>query len=277
MHEIILTLFCRIAGLSAASGLLLQGDNLYIVSDNSNYLYEYSLGDQQLQKILLIDSSEPNEHVQKKHKLDLESITQENDTLYLFGSGSKANRNHLFKVSLDSQRTTLHTKQEFHLKKLQNDLLIAAADFNIEGSIIHNGYYYLFNRGNGPNQTNGIIKVDTSFKQPAEFFPFDLPKTESGRPGFTDAILVNGVIYFLAAIEHSAGSTYEDGQIGGSFWGSIDFDKMKMQNIIKISDQNKFEGITYLKEDNNFLSFLLCEDPDDDSNESLIYKLSVPR
>src|SRR5699024_3034829 len=92
--------------------------------------------------------------------------------------------------------------------------------------------------------------------------------------GFTDAVLLDGEIYFLAAAEASD-SNYKDGDVLGSLLGVIDPNSMKIKNEQLISTRHKFEGLTLLEKENEKISFLLCEDPDKNANESIIYKLSL--
>lgn len=276
MNEFLLEVFLKISTISAASGLVLQGDNLYIVSDNSNYLYTYALSKEELSKHLLYDNNGENEHVQKANKTDLESIFVHNDTLYLFGSGSKPNRNHLFRLAKEQRATIEHIQLDTQANRLQQALNIGPKDYNIEGSFIYGGDYYLFNRGNGPSEQNGIIIVDTAFSKQARFVPVPLSYDGEGTPGFTDAIRVDDKIYFLAAIEH-ANSTYHDGQIGGSFLGILDLASLTLEKIQKIADTNKFEGITVFADSPHSIEFLLCEDPDNENAESIIYKLTITK
>ena len=99
-------------------------------------------------------------------------------------------------------------------------------------------------------------------------------KTKMLFSPFTDAILMDDKIYFLAAAENTS-STYDDGEILGSLIGRIDLETMKIDFTQKISPTNKFEGITLFSKTKNQIQFLLCEDKDTDVLESTIYKLSI--
>ena len=103
---------------------------------------------------------------------------------------------------------------------------------------------------------------------------YKLPKIKGVRTSFTDAVLVDNKIYFLATAENTQ-STYDDGEVLGSIIGRIDLETMKIDFTKKISSTNKFEGISIFKKDNNKIEFLLCEDTDSDIQESIIYKLSL--
>ncbi|TDQ79824.1 DUF6929 family protein [Sphingobacterium yanglingense] len=274
--KFILDFFILITGISAASGLYYQDDKLFIVSDNSNYLYEYQLSSQNLQKHLLVDMEDQNEQVQKKIKLDLEAMTFYEDSFWLFPSGSASNRTQSFRFfSQDSTPPTRSDLSEFYTN-LQEQLSISPADFNIEGSLYYQDTLLLFNRGNGPNAINGIIKIDLSLGAEPTFHPVTLPRLNGQISGFTDAVLVDDKIYFLAAAEKGA-SSYHDGAIGGSQLGVIDIATLKIDQITTISDNQKFEGITLYRSTEKELTFLLCEDPDNNENKSTIYQLRLSR
>ena len=68
MEKFQLALLLKIAGIGSASGLLYQDNKLYIISDNSNYLYEYKISEETLNKIALTEN--PQENIPKKEKPD---------------------------------------------------------------------------------------------------------------------------------------------------------------------------------------------------------------
>ncbi|WP_140937021.1 DUF6929 family protein [Sphingobacterium lumbrici] len=276
LSNFLIEIFLTISGVGAASGLHYENNSIFLIADNSNYLYTYLITENRLEKHLLYDDNGNNEQVSKASKLDIESIFKHKDTFYIFGSASTKNRNHLFKLNLSKPDPVIHQTWTDKFQAVKESLSIVDEDLNIEGSFIHHNHYYLFNRGNGPAGKNGIIRIDLKFKDPAQFFPVVLPRFEKGIAGFTDAILIGNSIYFLAAIEGTE-STYEDGEKGGSLFGKIDLETKQVQDLTMISTSHKFEGITLMEEDEHKLLFLLCEDPDDESLETTIYKLTVQK
>lgn len=67
--KFILDFFTIISGIGAASGLTYSNDKLFIVSDNSNYLYEYHIESKTLNHRLLLDMDKLNEQVKKEKNL----------------------------------------------------------------------------------------------------------------------------------------------------------------------------------------------------------------
>lgn len=271
MNTMLLTFFLTIQGVGAASGLIYCDGKLYIISDNSNYLYTYSIDQQALNRTLLIDRS-INADVPKKRKADLEAITVTDSVLYLVGSGSSPKRNTLLQYHLGTGKTTTVNLRRVY-QSLRNLYSIAKEDFNIEGALFINDELWLFNRGNGPSQQNGIFVLSKATFSPKAFHKVPLPSLENVPLGFTDAILVDDKIYFTAAAE-DGGSSYHDGGIRGTVVGCLNPETMQTEYTETISKTHKFEGITVFKKTASHIEFLLCEDPDNGSNSSTIYRLS---
>jgi hypothetical protein len=276
MEKFTLEILFQIIGIGSASGLFFNNNSLYVIGDNSGFLYEYNMQDKQLNQHALIDN--PTQNIAKNLKPDFESLTHHNDTLYVFGSGSTENRNKMIEFDLKN-KTVLQKNNLVDLYGLMQSFgEIKPEDFNLEGAIFDGENWYLFNRGNGISNKNTIFtihakKLDQEFALIA--VNYKLPKIKGIRSSFTDAILVDDKIYFLATVEDTK-STYDDGEILGSFIGRIDLKTMKIDFTQKITSSNKFEGLTFYKKENGKIEFLLCEDNDTDVLETKIFKLSLP-
>ncbi|MDN3674250.1 hypothetical protein QWY99_14395 [Flavobacterium branchiarum] len=276
MEKFTLEILFQIIGIGSASGLLYQDNALFIIGDNSGYLYEYNIDNTDLKKHELI--ANPTENIAKNLKPDFESITNHNDTLYIFGSGSTDQRNKMIEFDLKSKTKIATNNLTDFYAVMQNFSNIKPEDFNLEGAIFNGENWYLFNRGNGKTNKNAIFTIHA--KSLGEEFSliavdYKLPKIKGVRSSFTDAILVDNKIYFLATAEDTE-STYNDGEILGSFIGRIDLKTMKIDYTKKITSTNKFEGLTLYKKSNNQIEFLLCEDNDTDDLKTTIYKLTIP-
>jgi hypothetical protein len=276
MEKFTLEILFQIIGIGSASGLIYQDNSLFIIGDNSGYLYEYNIDNSDLKKHEII--ANPTENIAKNQKPDFESITNHNDTLYIFGSGSTDQRNKMVEFDLKSKTKIATNNLTDFYAVMQNFSGIKPEDFNLEGAIFDGENWYLFNRGNGKTNKNAIFTIHA--KSLGEEFSlisvdYKLPKIKGVRSSFTDAILVDDKIYFLATAEDTK-STYNDGEILGSFIGQIDLKTMKIDYTKKISSTNKFEGLTLYKKSNNTIEFLLCEDNDTEVLETTIYKLTLP-
>lgn len=274
MEKFQLSLFLKILGIGSASGLVYQNDTLYVISDSSSYLYQYKISEEKLNKIALVEN--PQENIVKKDKPDFEAITAKGTNLIILASGSTQNRTMVIEYKTKSGKVKSKNSADIYTL-LKKQLNIKDDELNIEGLIIDEQATYFFQRGNGEQGKNGIIYSEFVDEYPIfKFIAFDLPKIENTATTFTDAILVNQKIYFLAAAEDTA-STYLDGEVLGSILGSIDLKTMKLENYVQISNKHKFEGITLFKQSENEIEFLLCDDNDSDTLVSNIYKLVISK
>ena len=222
MKNFTLEILLHIIGVGSASGLIYNNDNLMLIGDSSGFLYEYNIGDKNLQK------------------------------------------------HATSDLTPLYTSMADFAK-------IKTKQFNIEGAIYNGEDWFLFNRGNGKDNRNVVFTVtgkDLVNEYQILSNNFKLPKINGFQTGFSDAVLVENKIYFLATAENSK-STTEDGRILGTLIGRIDLETMKIDFTKKISDTQKFEGLSLYSKDGKNINFVLCEDNDTTTLESNIYKLSL--
>ena len=272
MQKFTLEILFQIIGIGSASGLILNNDSLYIISDNSTFLYEYAINNKTINKIKLLDNSQEN--MPKKQKLDFESLTQKGNKIYIFGSGSKPKREQQIIYNLKNQKAEEKDLTLFY-QKLKSNAGISDKDMNIEGAVFYKDDLVLFQRGNGEGAKNGIFVYDTK-KETSRYMALPLPKLKTVEATFTDAVLVDNTIYFLASAEDSK-STYKDGEILGSVIGSINTKTWTVDFTTLITETKKFEGITLFKKSKTQLEFLLCEDNDTEELQSNIYKLVIEK
>ncbi|WP_158728713.1 MULTISPECIES: DUF6929 family protein [unclassified Flavobacterium] len=275
MEKFKLEILCHIIGIGSASGLIYKNNSLLIIGDNSGFLYEYQLDSKDLKRHPLLEN--PIENTPKKDKADFEAIAYFGDSLYVFGSGSTANRNKMIQlIDTDKKIIATHDLTDLYAV-MQNFGGINAEDFNIEGATYNGQNWYLLNRGNGISNKNVLFTI--AGKNLTNDFQilsnaYKLPKIKGVRSSFTDATLVEDTLYFLATAEDTQ-STYDDGEVLGSLIGSIDLKTMKINFTQKISDTHKFEGLTLYADTPEKIQFLLCEDNDTEVLETTIYQLTL--
>ena len=278
MKKIHLEVIFRIIGIGSASGLLYKDNTVLAVSDNGGFLYQYDIDNKMLSKSPLFENN-VMENIPKKSKADFEAITEYNDTLYIFGSGSTANRNLMITVEANTKAViSTHDLTDFYAV-LQSFGNIKPDDFNIEGVARNGDSWFFFQRGNNGTGHNAVFTVTGDIAKhdfSVIYNPFKLPKISGIETCFTDAVLVGDVLYFLATAENTD-NAYDDGEVLGSIVGRIDVQKMKVGKTKRISESHKFEGIALLKQNSKEIQFLLCEDNDSDVLESDIYKLTITK
>ncbi len=277
MEKLTLELLFQIIGIGSASGLIYKDDSLLIIGDNSGFLYEYQMDSKDLKRHPLLEN--PTENTLKKDKADFEAITHFGDSLYVFGSGSTEKRNKMIQVnSIDKKIIATNDLTDLYAV-LQNFGEIKPEDFNLEGAIYNGESWFLVNRGNGSSNKNVLFTIEG--KNLTNDFTilsnaYKLPKIKGVRSSFTDAVLVDNSIYFLATAEDTE-STYDDGEVLGSLIGRINLKTMKIDFTQKISSTHKFEGLTLYTDSKEKIEFLLCEDKDSEVLETDIYKLSLDK
>ena len=275
MDKLKLELLFQIIGIGSASGLVYKDNALWIIGDNSGFLYEYHIDTKDLNRHPLIEN--PTENILKKDKPDFEAISAFGEDLYIFGSGSTEKRNKMIQVNATDKKIIATTDLSDLYAVMQSFGKIKPEDFNLEGAIYDGKSWYLLNRGNGSSNKNALFTIEGE-NLTNQFAilsnDYKLPKIKGVRTSFTDAILVENTIYFLATAEDTK-STYEDGEVLGSIIGSIDLKTMKINFTKKISDTHKFEGLTLYSHSKEKIEFLLCEDKDTEVLETDIYKLSL--
>ncbi len=275
-NDFVLQVIATIIGVGAASGLFYRNDSVYLISDDSNYLYRYSLSADTLDRRPLLDGDAAYERLPKKQKRDFEALAFDGDRFHIYGSGSSnsGKRNLQITIGIDERLPDTARDLTSLYARLQALAGIGEDDFNIEGVAYHEGTLYLFNRGNGPRSMNGVFRLDTAARDTA-FFPIELPELGNTPAAFTDAVVVGDQIYFLAAAEN-ADSVYDDGAIQGSLFGSLTLPRLDLQAYTVLSSTHKFEGLTFVGQDAERLTFFLCEDPDNGSAETTLFKLTIP-
>ncbi len=275
MQKFTLELLYHIIGIGSASGLLLNGQTLYLLSDNAAVLYRFDTKSQELTRISLLDFAQP-ENIPKKLKPDFEAIAKREETLYLFGSGSTPKRNLNICVNTKNSNEIAQSDLSQLYAKMQSVSKITADDFNLEGAAYGDKKWYFLQRGNEGSQRNGLFTIHGNLNESSEISwrEISLPKTHSAYSSFTDCVYIDGRLWFLCTAEATQ-STYLDGEVAGSSIGALDPESGKIIFFETISDSYKFEGLTVFEKNDSQISFLLCADNDSDVLESEIFKLTV--
>ena len=275
MKKFSLELLFRIIGIGSASGLIYKDNALMLIGDNSSFLYEYNTISAELLRHPLTEN--PGVNIPKKQKSDFEAIAEDENYFYVFGSGSTEKRNTMVQVDKASKKIIKSNDLTGLYLSMQSFGNISPDDFNIEGVIFSGETWYFMQRGNGKKSKNAIFTVKG--KNLENDFTilhnsYKLPKINDVKTSFTDGVVVANTLFFLAAAEDSD-STYEDGEMLGSIFGSINLTTMNINETDEISNSQKLEGITLFAETNEQLEFLICDDNDSELLESGIYKLVI--
>lgn len=212
--------------LSAASGLVQNGQHLWVVADDALTLQRYDLAGNWLSELPLLPGSLPaDEKMRKKRKPDFEALLALPDgALLALGSGSKAQRRRACCVRGEAV-------QVIDLAPLYHVLGEQFEELNIEGAVIHGEHLILAQRGNGAGGQNALVFLELaqaladlakgclSAAALSHHLPVNLGKLQDVPLGLTDLCIgPDQKLYFSAAAE-ATDSSYLDGQCMGSMLG----------------------------------------------------------
>lgn len=268
--------------LSAASGMWIAGDTLYVVADDELLLGVFSLQDTQPGRTLtIIPGVLPEDAtLRKAAKPDFESLTYlaacsryKQGALLALGSGSTEQRKRGMLWPFNQQGELVCEPQLFDLKSLYRPLESIFADLNIEGAVIQNDCLKLWQRGNNQHRENAVIEygladlfaLTDGKRQSLTVKPQRIDYYELGEAGgvpltFTDAFaLPDGCCLFTAAAENTDNS-YQDGECVAAAIGLIDAQR-QLRWIKAVQPVYKIEGLS-AKQVSEQLQILLVSDAD---------------
>lgn len=275
---------------SSGSSLALDGQTLYLLSDDAPYVYTYSLKTGQTDSLWLSYLNSRDHRIVHTQKPDYEaSFFTEKDgrkCLVFFGSGTRSpTRDFIGVLWLDApQKPERYDATAFyaHLRKAGN---IPAKDFNIEGAArTPDGEILLLNRGRQEyfhfpenafwewieNQALPVVSVKNAP------LPNAAPYTFSGIETLDENTLV-----FTASQEATRSAT-TDGKVLGSAVGFLRKDNAgnwksiglwPVQDISGKTASEKLEGIVSDPTARNFRKFIALTDNDDGESKLLWVEL----
>ena len=264
----------RELAVSAASGLVYFLGRIYVIADDELSLWVYpDEGGGEAEIYPLLHGSLPEKKKErKKIKPDFETLVRHQSKLIAIPSGSKPNRNIAISIELN-QVGKVDSVNAFSLEKIINHLIKTYAELNLEGAVICGDEIYLFQRGNGSLEQNGVVSMPlihflNDQPEKIKFLSASLGMLRGKGLSFTDACIgPEGKIYFLAVAEDS-GTTYEDGIVSGCAMGIIDKDSGEVSSLEILALTSKPEGLDYNAEKS---LFYLVTDDDDRSLPAKLY------
>jgi len=225
----------------SASGMELIGDKLYVIGDDSPYLYILNRASLQLEdKIELFKTNLfVTGRIPKAFKPDLEALTKVeiNNITYLaaFGSGSAPTRTPCYLISLPITNATPVKVQEYSLKELYGVMQQEREQsgdnlLNLEAASTHEDQLFLFQRS-VQKEANILYRYNLSaFLQhlhepatplpPYEKIPFRLPQLAGLDARFSGAVSFKDKLFVTASVENTNDAIL-DGEVLGSFVGWV--------------------------------------------------------
>ena len=263
--------------LSAASALVCQGQNVWVLADDALVLQRYNLsGDWQAERVLLPGELPADAKQRKRHKPDFEALVSlPKDHLLALGSGSTERRCRGCLV----EESSVHI---IDLAPLYQTLAGYFQDLNIEGGVVCREHLVLAQRGNGRWRENALVLLDLpqvlrdlqdgqlSAAALQRVVPVLLPELQGVPLSLTDlSVSPSGALYFTATAEATE-SSYLDGTCLGSVLGRFD-EQLSVIELNRLAPVVKIEGLAF----QNDGRLLLVADADDPAIASPLYALDL--
>ena len=261
--------------ISAASGLVVHANKIFVISDDENFLGIYDFETQTGLKSILFHELLPDDKLlRKKQKGDFEALIDLPllKKLLVVPSGSTQQR---VRGALLFENGDF--AQEINFAPLYSLLAQQIEEINIEGGLTFQDELWLFQRGNGVGNKNALIVLNlTDFlsQQPLQprVLAISLGLLNNVPLSFTDATKADGLILFLAVAEDSQ-STYLDGTVVGSVLGLMNKSGEILETMV-IETTSKPEGLSY-----NPLEkcFYIVTDDDDSTRPASLFRGELPK
>lgn len=272
--------------LPSGSGLAIISGSVFIIGDDSPFLFELDKDLELHKKHLIKEEYAYEEKIPKLHKPDFESIAEEpsadGPVLYLFGSGSKSpERDELIVF----QPNFTGKAKKYSLTPFYDILATfnggERESLNLEGAFISGKNLFLLNRAGNQLLIVALIEFKeflegsrTSGEMDIAHYAFRLPVKANVQAGFSGACTIPGTtkVVFTASLEDT-GNWIDDGEILGSYLGILDTTKLAdgqplfiepLKNQKGTPLQDKLEGVAFngFDEEGN-VKLLIVADNDD--------------
>ena len=288
--------------LPSGSGMSILGDQIYVVGDDSPYLFLLSADYQLQHRQLILKQFASLERIPKPEKPDYESMAvadwQGHPCLLIFGSGSKSPQRDSLVIVPIQQRDQ---SQTFSLSPLYDAICrqegIGREDLNIEGAILLEEQLWLMNRGRNSiislswPALSAVLEGKTSIEELSlQIHPLTLPQIAGKQARISGACNIEGsdLVLFTATVEDTE-NWIDDGDILGSFVGILDAQSLAKGEVLNswlVADQagkpllEKLESIDVLEKESDQLRLLAIADNDAGSSrllELILKPFSPPR
>ncbi|HSZ72507.1 MAG TPA: hypothetical protein VK750_07500 [Cytophagaceae bacterium] len=300
----------HLPSIPSGSGVELVDGIIYIIGDDSEYLYGLNHELKVIHQVELFHAPEKKDgRIPKPLKTDFESMVSFNINgythLFVAGSGSKLpQRGKGYLIKLPTSYNKKHIVWEKDLNALYQ-LITSHPDFespelNIEASFIADDHFYFVNRAGQqliryplPEMIE-FLQGHTESTPFPEIFLLDIPKLNGLEFSCSGACYFNDTVYITASCE-ATDNAYDDGEILGSAIGTFSLNalpergreknapkKIRVENMTLVlgKDNNplisKWESICIYEQDKDgTLATLAVADPDNGTSELFLLEIML--
>lgn len=265
--------------ISAASGLVRRGDELFVIADDELALVRYGLDGQRRGAQRLLAGELPRAHAERKRaKPDFEALVDLDDGRMLaLGSGSTERRARGASIEGEVVR-------EVDLRPLYDALAQRFDRLNIEGATVLGDRLLLLTRRTGASGRNAMVRLDLAATRAAlaashpslraellvDIIDVELGDCEGAPYGLTDATRWQDGLLVTAAAEQTD-DPYEDGRCCGCAIAALDANGT-LRALWPVTPTVKLEGIARLDD----TTALVVADADDPTIPSPLYRARIP-
>lgn len=284
----------------SASGVEIVNNHIYVIGDDSSFLYKLTADARLKEAIALFSTDSPaSARIPKLSKPDFEAMTifSVNGEKWLFvaGSGSlspQRDKGYLINLSDPKERIPINLGPVY--KQLRNiPEVVGEGKLNLEGAAATGEKLFLLQRGNISNK-HILIQYDlapffasmigqTTALPVPNVFSYTLPLWDGLQPGFSGvtALPSGDALLVTASLEDTA-NEIDDGAVMGSLLGIITLQNIAPEqlNLVPILYKEeiypgKVESIAVEKVTGNTIHAIAVTDSDGGDSEILWLEISV--
>ena len=281
--------------LSAASGMVVAGNFLYVIADDELHLGVFDSRAQDGGRLARMFSGElpDGPALRKAAKPDLEALVRlpsfaacPHGVLLALPSGSRPNRHTGVVLALDADDRLFGTPFPLDLSPFYLPLEASFPALNIEGAVVLGTELVLLQRASRMHPESALIclpledvlramnSTDIATSTPARVRIVDLGTIQGVPLGFSDgAALPDGRIVFSAVAEN-AEDTYLDGPCIGAAIGIIGTDG-QVEALHRLEPMQKVEGVNATIH-GDLIHLLMVTDADDADVPSRLLSAEIP-
>lgn len=273
------------AFVSAASGIVVRENRLYVVADDAHCLAVFALdGDRPGELITLIEGDLPSDKADRKRaKPDFETLVEvpgaSGDRLLALGSGSTAQRMRGAITGLGDAGEQSRARP-IDLRPLFAALEPLVPEINVEGAVLAGDGLLLFNRGNMRSPASHVLEAPLGAVLaggPVKALvraELALPVVSGVPLNVTDACRLPDGRILLSTVAEETEDNYADGDLMGAAIVELDAE-FAVAAIHPLDPPLKVEGIA-IREIASGPELLCVNDADEPSEPSALYTGAYP-
>lgn len=283
----------RGAFVSAGSGLVKKGEELFVAADDETALFSFKVSDKEVAVASqMMPPLSADRNTRAKTKPDFEALVDldkehwpPHGALIAWPSSSGVQRMKAVVVPFKTERE-LSNPIEVNILPLAymmtQEFKQEAKELNIEGLMVRDGKIFFFQRGNSGKGKSGIFEMSLAnwlkgMKSNDWSGKIKFSKIKVGKLNGVDLTLADGIwteqgLLALASAEDTV-SAFADGKVYGTVLLRITGDKARI--LGKFDPIVKLEGIAVELENKEFTQLLFVDDADDPQKPSSLYRVKL--